>query len=227
MRERDLYIDSPCIGIYNNVLSFQSELSSTGFKQFLAHQSSKAPMTAREQEMADIKAAEGIEAQLYGSSVRRSHTSAFSSGSGTDSNTSAAAGSSTTTNTTAGGSQIGMSWTQEAQDAMSELSKGEKDVVQLGIDTSKEEIILISQGSELSLPENDPSYTFYKHATGFGKSAEIEKKKRELLLVLCQCLNGSFVSFSLHILLSEHKSYSRSNDLFIKLSAYCTSSCTI
>ncbi|KAK9898000.1 actin depolymerizing protein [Cystobasidium minutum MCA 4210] len=131
--------------------STPDELTSEGFKRFLKHQTSQAPMTAREREMADIKLAEGLEAEMQGTTVRRSHTGGNNGGSA------------------AGGAQVGMPWTAEAEEAMSALAKGENQIVQLGIDTKDEKIVLLSSAQDtasLTLPSNDPSYTFYKHATG-------------------------------------------------------------
>lgn len=111
-------------------------------------------MTAREREMADIKLAEGLEVEMQGTGVRRSHTSGGGS------------------NTTAGGAQVGMPWTEEADEAMRSLAEGKNQIVQLGIDTKDEKIILLSAAedtSSLALPANDPSYTFYKHTTGIGR----------------------------------------------------------
>lgn len=136
----------------------QDELTSEGFKRFLKHQTSQAPMTAREREMADIKLAEGLEAEMQGTTVRRSHTGGNNGGSA------------------AGGAQVGMPWTAEAEEAMSALAKGENQIVQLGIDTKDEKIVLLSSAQDtasLTLPSNDPSYTFYKHATGIGELAPL------------------------------------------------------
>ena len=105
--------------------------------------------------MAEIKQAEGLEANMQGTTVRRSHTG---------------------DHTTTGGAQVGMPWTEEADEAMKSLGKGSNQVVQLGIDTKNEKIILLSASentSSLSLPADDPSYTFYKHATGIGTFAEM------------------------------------------------------
>jgi twinfilin-like protein len=129
----------------------QDELSSSGYKRFLQHQSSQAPMTAREKEMADIKSAEGIEASMQGTSVRHSSIN----------------------NASGSGAQVGMAWSDEAVNAVGALAKGEKEVVQLGLNTKEEIVILLSaaeQGEALSLPADEPSYTFYKHATGVGES---------------------------------------------------------
>lgn len=100
--------------------------------------------------MVEIKQAEGYEAELHGTSVRRSHTGS---------------------NAAAGGAQVGMSWTGEADQAMKSLAEGRNQIVQLGIDTKDEKITLVNESEEsasLSLPPNDPSYTFYKHNTGIG-----------------------------------------------------------
>lgn len=138
----------------------QDELTSEGYKRFLKHQTSQAPMTAREREMADIKLAEGLEAEMQGTTVRRSHTGANSA--------------------SAGGAQIGMPWTDEAEEAMSSLANGDNQIVQLGIDTKDEKIVLLSAAqdtSSLSLPSDDPSYTFYKHSTGIGMSGKLHSHK--------------------------------------------------
>lgn len=60
-----------------------------------------APLTSREQEMADIREAEGVE--VVGSSVRRNHA----------------------------GAQIGMPWDDSVDEAFQALKDGQKKVVQL------------------------------------------------------------------------------------------------
>lgn len=159
-------------------------------------------MTAREREMADIKLAEGLEAEMQGTSVRRSHTSAAGGG-----------------NAAAGGAQVGMPWSDDAEEAMKALSNGQHQIVQLGIDLKDEKIVLLSAAQDtasLAIPTSDPSYTFYKHSTGVGtltsKSADFRKYISLNLTV----------SHSLHLLLSRYKSYSRTYDLLVKLSANST-----
>lgn len=81
--------------------SSPEELSREGYKRFIKHHESSAPMTAREQEMDDIKKAEGTE--VLGGSARRSHA----------------------------GSSLGMEWDEDVEQAFEELAKGEKRIVQL------------------------------------------------------------------------------------------------
>lgn len=57
--------------------------------------------------MADIRTAEGVETQTAGTSVRRSHA----------------------------GAQLGMAWSEEVEDAVSQLVSGTKRVVQLVSDS--------------------------------------------------------------------------------------------
>lgn len=121
-------------------------------------------MTARELEMADIKRAEGIEGEMQGTTVRRSY-----------------AGNSAAT--AAGGAQVGMPWTDEAEEAMSGLAKGDNAIVQLGIDMKDEKIVLLSAAQDtasLALPSNDPSFTFYKHESGIGELGYLRFTSRHL-----------------------------------------------
>ena len=57
--------------------------------------------------MADIRTAEGVETQTAGTSLRRSHA----------------------------GAQLGMAWSEEVEDAVSQLVSGTKRVVQLVSDS--------------------------------------------------------------------------------------------
>lgn len=127
--------------------------------------------------MAEIKQAEGYEAEMQGTSVRRSHTS-------------------NNNNASAGGAQVGMPWTGEADKAMKALADGTNSIVQLGIDIKDEKIILLNESKELnslSLPSNDPSYTFYKHTTGIGMVFRIicDFSRASMLVILTVYLSLS------------------------------------
>jgi hypothetical protein len=86
----------------------------------MQHQSSTAPLTEREREMAEIRQAEGIEATATVSSARRSHmdaSAASSSGSGSGGGS--------------GSAQVGMDWGEGVNDALVALQEGRKRIVHL------------------------------------------------------------------------------------------------
>ncbi|KAI5481114.1 PTK9 protein tyrosine kinase 9 [Pseudohyphozyma bogoriensis] len=120
----------------------KSDLTYSSYQSHLVHLSSDAPLTAREQEMAQIKAAEAAT-----SNQAEERTDILAAG-------------------TVHGA---LEWTEQAQERLLELQKkeGESWTLTLEIDTKTEVVILADpQPLDLSLPTSSPSYTFYSHTNG-------------------------------------------------------------
>lgn len=90
--------------------SAQNDLTLASYLSHLSHASSDAPLTAREQEMAEIRAAEAKE-QREGSAQQGERRSMLVSA--------------------AGGAAIGLEWSEEAKGAVEELAGKDSVVVQL------------------------------------------------------------------------------------------------
>ncbi|MBW0504877.1 hypothetical protein O181_044592 [Austropuccinia psidii MF-1] len=123
----------------------KDELTPSGYLAHLASQKVQAPMTFREKELADIKAAEELDFVSRGTQARSS-TLWGSSG--------------------ANNASLGLEWAQDAQDALlAWCQKSAGRSVQFNIDPTSEAIVLSSSGpsDELRFPEDQPSYTFYTY----------------------------------------------------------------
>ncbi|GAA5829367.1 hypothetical protein JCM3766R1_001074 [Sporobolomyces carnicolor] len=127
------------------------------YKSYLAHarhSEADAPLTAREQEMADIRAAEVAAAQ-----------------DSTESSQNERAGRSIIfgqQQQEGGGGEVkgALPWSDEAKEAVRGLNDGGV-VVQLEIDLKNEKVVLSEpQPSTLSVPADHPCYLFYRHAAG-------------------------------------------------------------
>lgn len=147
-----------------------SDLTSAAYRNHLKHSNSSAPLTERERELADLKAAEGVEAR--GTAPRGG---AFS------------------TNEEKGV----LRWSEEAQQAARELAETQDGAVHLVhseltlvdcttdraqiLDIAAETVTLSSRqtGASLAIPTDSPSYSLIAHAGKFGApSSRIEAKAR-------------------------------------------------
>lgn len=83
-------------------MMMQDDLTTSSFKQHLTHRSSAAPLTDRERESADIKAAEGRE--VHGTSVKSNYLR---------------------------GAKTGLKWSEEVEQAITELGDQKQGMVSL------------------------------------------------------------------------------------------------
>lgn len=123
----------------------KDELTPTGYLAHLASRNAQAPMTLREKELADIKAAEEVSSLSMGTSLRNSNV--WGQG-GTVVN-----------------ANVGLKWHEDAQQALSSWCGQDGDrVVQVGIEIATETIVLSSNGNSerLEFPDDQPTFTFYK-----------------------------------------------------------------
>ncbi|GAA5822387.1 hypothetical protein JCM5353_000484, partial [Sporobolomyces roseus] len=130
------------------------------YKSYLAHtrhSSASAPLTAREQEMADIRQAESqaandTEQQSQGRSIIYGQQRGSESEDGGK------------------GAEVrgALPWSEEAKEAVRRLKEeGSKEVVQLEIDLKTESVVLSEpQPDSLSVPSDKPCYLFYRHSAG-------------------------------------------------------------
>ncbi|KAM0753190.1 actin depolymerizing protein [Meredithblackwellia eburnea MCA 4105] len=120
----------------------KSDLTSASLKSHLSHVASDAPLTAREQEMAEIKAAERTRGD-EGVDERAGHP--------------------------AWSGAVGLGWDNNAKELVEKFSAEETDggIIRLEVDTKKELVIPSEpQPSGLELPAASPAYTFYRHSRG-------------------------------------------------------------
>ncbi|BGP41004.1 Twinfilin-1 [Rhodotorula kratochvilovae] len=136
----------------------RADLTHASYLSHLAHTSASAPLTAREHEMAAIRAAEAASsADSAGADVREGRSMVFGAGAGAEGSEGDAKGV--------------LPWSEEAKEAVKGLGQAEGDegrVVQLEIDVPNETVVLSSpQPSSLAdLPLSSPAYVFYRHAAG-------------------------------------------------------------
>lgn len=123
----------------------KDELTPRGYLAHLASKQAQAPMTLRERELADIKAAEGADASSMGTSLRSSNV--WGDGGNTIN------------------ANLGLKWDEQAHKALSSWSAQDGDpVVQFNIDIPNEMIVVSSNNhsGQLQFPDDQPTYTFYK-----------------------------------------------------------------
>ncbi|GAA6014158.1 hypothetical protein JCM11491_004123 [Sporobolomyces phaffii] len=123
------------------------------------HASAAAPLTAREQEMADIRAAESAAAE--DSTDQQQHQSGRSIIFGDQQQSGGGEG----------GAEVrgALPWSDDAKEAVRALHEGngEEGVVQLEIDLKTETVVLAEpQPTSLSVPADKPCYLFYRHPAG-------------------------------------------------------------
>lgn len=120
----------------------KSDLTYESYLSHLTHLSSDAPLTTREQEMADTRKAEQ---QAESEAIPVEQRSVFG-----------------TTGT------VGLAWSEEALEAVKNLKEDETEgdkILQLEIDLKKEILILSpSQPTTFGLPPSEPCFTFFRHS---------------------------------------------------------------
>ncbi|GAA6019809.1 hypothetical protein JCM10207_003704 [Rhodosporidiobolus poonsookiae] len=138
-----------------------ADLSYSAYLAHTAHESADAPLTAREQEMEDIRRAEKATADGAGEAEgdgRQGRSMIFGAQGGASSGTTDAKGV--------------LPWSDEAKEAVKALGipegeEGAKNVAVLEVDLKTESIVLaFEQPSDLALPPSSPCYFFYRHPAG-------------------------------------------------------------
>ncbi|GAA6064515.1 hypothetical protein JCM10212_003119 [Sporobolomyces blumeae] len=136
----------------------KDDLTYDSYVAHTRHTTASAPLTAREQEMAAIRAAESAAADTANDAPGGGRSMIFGAhddgrGEGEQ-----------------GGSKVrgALPWSDAAVEAVKSLKEeGGKDFVQLEIDLKSESIVLSDdQPSSLSVPVDRPCYLFYRHAAG-------------------------------------------------------------
>jgi len=121
----------------------KSDLTPAAYSAHLQHMAAPHPMSAREMELANIKAAEKDSSELYeGSRARKRHVAG----------------------------DIGYVWPTEIKDAIIAVASGQgsENLVILGLDTASETLMLAAKKTievndlASSLPSHEPSYAFYR-----------------------------------------------------------------
>ncbi|CEQ42256.1 SPOSA6832_04047, partial [Sporobolomyces salmonicolor] len=130
----------------------KADLTYASYLSHLTHDAASAPLTAREQEMAAIRAAEAATAEQDGGDPRAQQGRSMIFG----------------THEAKGGANDALPWTEEAKEAVKRLKEeGGREVVQLEIDVGKEQVVLAeNQPTHLILPPSSPCYFFYRHPAG-------------------------------------------------------------
>ncbi|EKM55456.1 uncharacterized protein PHACADRAFT_256091 [Phanerochaete carnosa HHB-10118-sp] len=138
----------------------KADITADAYARHCASLVAPKPMTPREREMEEIKMAETRSAAYDGSRARKSHV----------------------------GGKIGFQWSEESEQAVSELERGcEGKLVVLSIDPTNETLVVSLQvntsADEIgsSLPTSDPAYAFY---------AWPQSKRREIVFIY-SCPSGS------------------------------------
>ncbi|GAA5935926.1 twinfilin TWF1 [Sporobolomyces koalae] len=128
----------------------KEDLTYESYHAHTRHAAASAPLTAREQEMAEIKAAEAATADDSQSQQQHSGRSAIFG------------------EKTAGEGQVrgALPWSDEAKEAARALQDG-RELVQLEIELGTETVVLSDpQPTTLSVPVDKPCYLFYRHPAG-------------------------------------------------------------
>ncbi|BGP32990.1 Twinfilin-1 [Rhodotorula toruloides] len=141
----------------------KSDLTHASYLSHIEHNTASAPLTAREAEMASIRAAEASEAASSGGNDSRQGRSMIFGNHDLKTGEQGADGEGKNE------ARGVLPWTDEAKEKVRELGEsGEPgQFVALEIDISTETVVLSPrQPSSLSLPASSPCYLFYKHAAG-------------------------------------------------------------
>lgn len=128
----------------------KADLTPDAYEAHKRHQAAPKPLSAREQEMADIKAAEREAGNSYeGSNARKNHI----------------------------GQGVGLSWSSEAENAVKGLvSQNDSRIVVLKIEPSTESLELdyfadvTVDNLSSSIPSNEPSYVFYAWTNSYSQT---------------------------------------------------------
>ncbi|KAF8969943.1 hypothetical protein BDZ97DRAFT_1957569 [Flammula alnicola] len=128
----------------------KADLTAEAYASHLRHVAAPHPLSAREQEMADLRASESETATYEGSRARASHV----------------------------GTGVGLNWSEEVENAVAELGRGsESAIVIITINSqtetlalhAAEDVIIDSLGS--SLPQSEPCYAFFAWQHSFEPNA--------------------------------------------------------
>ncbi|CDR41533.1 RHTO0S06e02740g1_1 [Rhodotorula toruloides] len=141
----------------------KSDLTHASYLSHIEHSTASAPLTAREAEMASIRAAEASEAASSGGNDTRQGRSMIFGNHDLETGEQGADGEGQNE------ARGVLPWADEAKEKVRELGEsGEPgQSVALEIDISTETVVLSTpQPSSLSLPTSSPCYLFYKHAAG-------------------------------------------------------------
>jgi twinfilin-like protein len=128
----------------------KADLTPEAYEAHKRHQAAPKPLSAREQEMENIKAAEREAGNSYeGSNARKNHV----------------------------GQRVGLSWSSEAEDAVKGLgSRKDSRIVILKIEPSTELLELVSFADATvddlssSIPSDEPSYVFYAWTNPYSQA---------------------------------------------------------
>jgi len=139
----------------------KADVTPDAYVKHKLHLAAPKPLSAREQELADLAAAEKQNSgHAYQGSIARS------------------------TPLTSG---LGLKWTQELQDALNQLGTDDSSrVLVLTVDPSSETLVLSetvdcdADSLGASLPKSEPSYGFFAWSHSFGESL-----KREIVFIYC------------------------------------------
>ncbi|KAG8888275.1 Twinfilin-1 [Tulasnella sp. 332] len=127
--------------------TIKGDLTPEAYAAHLRHVAAPPPMNAREQELADIKAAEKEMGEAYeGSRGRKNHV----------------------------GTTVGVKWSPEVEDAVRAIvsGQGHENLAVIGLDASTEALTLAEKktvdvdGIASSLPRSEPSFAFYRWQEG-------------------------------------------------------------
>ncbi|CAA7267890.1 unnamed protein product [Cyclocybe aegerita] len=128
----------------------KDDLTSEAYASHKLHATAPHPLSVREQELADLRTAENKSASYEGSRTRASHV----------------------------GTSVGLNWSEEVEDAVVELSRGDGDsLVILSIDPATETLTLHSATETsvtalgASLPSSEPCYAFFAWNHSFESNA--------------------------------------------------------
>ncbi|KAL5489888.1 TWF1 [Sanghuangporus weigelae] len=137
----------------------KADITPQAYAAHKAHHAAPQPLSAREQEIADARAAERAAGGAYeGSTARRNHV----------------------------GQTVGMRWSDEAKKAVKDLGQGSgNELVLLSIDDT--ETLVLSSASECPIeelskriPKSDPSFAFYAWSHGHGSPSSA---KRDIIFI--------------------------------------------
>lgn len=128
----------------------KADLTPEAYEAHKRHQAAPKPLSAREQEMANIRAAEREAGNRYeGSNARKNHI----------------------------GQRVGLSWSSEAEDAVKGLgSRNDSRIIILKIEPSTESLELDSfadvtvDNLSSSIPSDEPSYVFYAWTNPYSQA---------------------------------------------------------
>ncbi|KXN85491.1 Twinfilin [Leucoagaricus sp. SymC.cos] len=135
----------------------RTDLTAEAYQAHLRHLAAPNPLSAREQEMADVRAAESGSASYEGSRPRASHVS----------------------------SGVGFKWTPEVEDAVTELGRGDNCALLVLTINPETETVLLQSISEITIdqlastiPRDQPCYAFFAWPQSYSSPP-----RRELIFI--------------------------------------------